>query len=100
MSEMLGFWSGRRILFVYQVVLVAALVGIVYIIFVSLIAVNSFRGTDYLLKSGQIPIYTSTEQYFANKFNAFFFAAADNRCTGISFIPFIFTYESIIGHVE
>jgi hypothetical protein len=78
----LGFWSGRRILFIYEVVLAAALVGVVYSIFISLIAINSFKETNNSLKAGNIPSYTSTEQYFANKFNAFFFGAAYGTCSG------------------
>ena len=77
-----GFWSGRRVLFIYQVVLIATLVAIIYLIFIGLIAINSFSNTATQLSVGQTPPFTSTEKYFANKFNIFYFGAAYKTCTG------------------
>lgn len=68
-------WQGMRLLVIYQLFLILALVAEVYWLAYSLDSVNSLR-TAALLYSPAKPIpYQGLEATFAEKFNAFFFAA-------------------------
>ena len=86
-----GFWSGRRVLLIYQTILTAALAGVVYIVFICLITVNSFRNANNLLNAGQSAPFSSTEQYLSNRFNLFFFGAVYGTCKNTGF-DFFWTF--------
>jgi uncharacterized membrane protein len=74
------FWSRRRIMAVFEVVVVGALIGVIYLLCTSVIAVYSLRNTLDSLDAVSVAnvtsvAYTALEQSFSQRFNSFYFAA-------------------------
>jgi hypothetical protein len=65
---------------VFQVVVVGAVVGVIYMLCTAIIAVYSLRSTLSSIDSSttEEPEYTALEVTFAKRFNSFYFAALDS----------------------
>lgn len=76
-EEYNGPWSRRRILAIYEFVVVGALAAVIYLLTTAVIAVFSLRSTlNKLSTDDYIPPFTTIETSFSNRFNSFYFAAA------------------------
>jgi hypothetical protein len=75
-----GFWTGRKIVFLYLMLLIGILVGLVWLLSYSLTAVQNFQSNyDILLADPDAnPPYANLEGQIAEKFNTFFFGAASS----------------------
>jgi len=75
-----GFWTGRKMVFIYMVLLVGILVALIYLLSFSLTVVQSFQQNyDILIADpSATPPYASIETTIAGKFNTFFFGAASS----------------------
>ena len=75
----LGFWSGKKMLFVYQVLIVAGVAMELYIFSLSLHSLSGLNDTYRSLQDVADPTtvaLSSAEAVIGQKFNNFFFGAA------------------------
>lgn len=82
---LLGFWTGRKIVGIYLCLLVGMLIAEIYLLSMSLSAVQDFEAT-YNSLTAPVPMsppYVRFEQTISEKFNEFFFGAASS-CSGES----------------
>lgn len=74
-TKISGFWTGRKILTIYQVVLVASLAAEGYMLSISLNTIKEFKVAYASLTNGVYIPYAAMEEHVAEKFNMFFFGA-------------------------
>lgn len=80
-----GFWTGRKIIFIYEVLLVFTLVAEIFILSISLEASGEFKDIYPILEDIQngadleVPAYSGLEHVISEKFNTFFFGAT-SKC--------------------
>ncbi len=76
-----GMWRGRRIIGLYQFILLACLIVELWWVIKLASAVKSMDVTQDSLRSGKVISYDALEVNMANRFNEFFFGAAGS-CAG------------------
>ncbi|KAJ1402928.1 hypothetical protein B484DRAFT_437512, partial [Ochromonadaceae sp. CCMP2298] len=70
------FWTGRKILFIYQVLITLLLIAEFYMCSTALQAAGDFAQVYPLLNDGEVVPYATGENALNQKFNKVFFAAA------------------------
>lgn len=86
-----GFWTGRKIMAIHTAMMIAALVGEIYLLEVSLSATQQYQNVydQLVLDSSVQPAYVTFESLISDKFNNFFFGAA-SRCQSKIIIKLFF----------
>jgi len=84
-----GFWTGRKMIFIYLCLLIGIIIGLVYLLSYSLTVVQSFSQTyDILVADPSAnPPYVTIEGTISSKFNEFFFGASSS-CSATLYLWF------------
>lgn len=87
-----GFWTGRKIVFIYLIILIGILIAEIYLLSTSLTLVQNFQQNYKILSENPLatPPYANLEGTISDKFNTFFFGASSS-CSGMSISNVVFS---------
>ena len=76
-----GFWTGRKMLLIFQLLLIGALIGESIIVLNALHYVHQFESMVNKLDQGERVSFLDIESSFQSKFDPFFYGASSS-CSG------------------
>eukprot|EP01038_Epipyxis_sp_PR26KG_P007481 gene7481-10195_t len=71
-------FTGRKIIGIYQVLIIGAFIGELYVLTLLFNALRGFKHISIAIEDGETPTYELFESFVADKFNNFFFGATSS----------------------